>query len=77
MSFTVYFQTAHSASQLLSIEMESVTQVQILNEAFCISLHANALAKCMNPSLPSLAMSFFRFDKDSLREGKLNFNELR
>ena len=36
--------------------MESVTQVQILEEIVCISLCANALWKGMNPSVLPLAM---------------------
>ena len=31
--------------------MESETQVQILDDADCISLHANVLGKGMNPSV--------------------------
>ena len=37
--------------------MESVICVQILNEAVCILIHANALGKNMNLSVLSLAMS--------------------
>ena len=32
--------------------MESVIQVQILDEADCISLHANALGNSINPFIP-------------------------
>ena len=32
--------------------MESETKVQILDEAVCISLYANALGKAMNPCPP-------------------------
>ena len=31
--------------------MESVTRVQILDKAICISFHANALEKGINPSV--------------------------
>ena len=36
-------------------EMESATRVQILDVAVCISIHANALGKGINP--PVLAMA--------------------
>ena len=39
------------------MKIESATQVQILNEAVCISLQANALEKGMNQSVPLPAMS--------------------
>ena len=42
--------------QLLSPEMKSVTWVQILGEAVCISLRTDALEKCMNPSVLRPAM---------------------
>ena len=32
-------------------EMESVSQVQTLDKAVCISLSANSLEKAMNPSV--------------------------
>ena len=41
------------AQWLSSKEMESATWVQILDEAVCISLHADALKKGMNPSILS------------------------
>ena len=37
-------------------KIESVTRVQILQEAACISLHTNALQKAMKPSLILPAM---------------------
>ena len=33
------------------MEMESVSQVQILDATFCVSLHASTLKKGMNPSI--------------------------
>ena len=36
--------------------MEFATQVQILDKAVCISLHANALGKGMNPSFSDSTM---------------------
>ena len=35
----------------LSKEVKSVTRVQILDEAVCVSLRSNALRKGMNPSV--------------------------
>ena len=35
---------------LFSLEMESVTRVQILGEAVCILIRSDVLQKCMNPS---------------------------
>ena len=40
---------ARLAERLSSYELESVIRVQILDEAICVSLHANALKKIMNP----------------------------
>ena len=37
--------------------MDSVIQVQILNEAACVSFHVNVLWKCMNSSILLLSMS--------------------
>ena len=59
--------------------MESVNQVQILDEAICVSLHANAVGKGINPSGLLLAIDktvgktdFFSLDKaTSLGEGQL------
>ena len=36
--------------------MKLVNQVQILDEAVCVSLHANAIEKGMNPSVLPLTM---------------------
>ena len=41
--------------------MESVAQVQILDEAVCVSLHANALERDINPSFLSQAMGKLGF----------------
>ena len=35
--------------QLLTYELESVTQAQILKESDCVSFHTIILEKCMNP----------------------------
>ena len=44
---------------LSSSEMESVTQVQILDETVCVSFHANILRKGMNvPVLPQLPTNY-------------------
>ena len=39
------------------MEMDMVTQVQILDKAVCISHSANTLGKGMNPTILSPAMS--------------------
>ena len=44
------------AAGLSSSELESVTQVQIWEEAVCFSLHANALGKGIDLSVLSTAM---------------------
>ena len=41
---------------LASKEIELETQVQILDGAVCISLHANAHVKGLNPSVPTSAV---------------------
>ena len=46
----------HIVKQLVSLEMASTTQVQILDEAVCVSLYTNTLWKGMNPSLLPSAM---------------------
>ena len=45
--------------------MESVTRVQILDEAVCISLCANSLEKSMNPCVFSPAISKYQGTWDS------------
>ena len=42
---------------LSSLEMDTVMQVQILNEAVCISHNPNTLGKNMNPIILPPAMS--------------------
>ena len=42
--------------------MESTTRVQHLDEAICISLHANALGKIMNP--PGLSQLWVKSSAD-------------
>ena len=42
--------------RLSSLEMESLTQAQILDETLCVSLHTNTLGKGMNPSFLTVAM---------------------
>ena len=42
--------------KLSSLEVDLVTQVQIIDEAVCISLCANAFGKGMNPFILSLSM---------------------
>ena len=58
------------ALRLLSSEMESVTQVQILVEV--VSFLTNVLEKGMNPSFPSVEqIGFFSLAKGTnIREGK-------
>ena len=51
---------------LVLTSLESETRVQILNEAVCVSLCANAHKKDMNPSLPSYTMGKFQGKMDSL-----------
>ena len=50
--FTLLIIEMNLVQQLSSWEMELVTCVQILNNADCISLHANAFGKGINPSTP-------------------------
>ena len=48
--------SARLATQLTSLEMELATCAQILDEAVCVSLHANTIRKGMNPSVLSPAI---------------------
>ena len=50
------------AYRLSSVKMESVTRVQILDEALCVSLRTNVLAKGMNISGKIVGQTgFFNF----------------
>ena len=59
--------------------MDPIIWIQILDEAACVSLHANAFGKIMNPSLPShlsyglivWLIGFFSLGKATSLEGKL------
>ena len=41
---------------LSSLKMESVTAVKILDVVFCISIHANAFEKHMNPLILNVVL---------------------
>ena len=48
---SLFLSLSRARAQLSSKEMESVTQVQILDETICIFLHDNALGKGINSTL--------------------------
>ena len=51
-----YAKVANVVQSLSSLEMDTVTQVQILDETDCISHSTNTLGKGMNPIIPPPAM---------------------
>ena len=59
-----------------SWEIDSANRFLILDEAFCVSLRAHALRKCMNPSLLPLAIDKFKGRLGSLAlERQPNFEK--
>ena len=56
MGFFYFIQTIINIFIVISIAVDIVTRVQILDKVGCISHSTNILGKAMNPIIPLLAM---------------------